>query len=146
MATESPNFQFSALPMGSGRDDSAFPLLHKRVRFEDATTPEPQKFQTDLMESAPSVTQSPTSSPASYASTLLQPLGAQNLNSVAMLGDFVLEDDDFHIYSGTRGRNIDFSHKVEDKLNLEWGCAAIIKLMGRPHSDNAFKFMLAGLK
>lgn len=82
----------------------------------------------------------------SYASTLLQPLGARNLNNVAMLGDFVLEDDDYQICSGIRGLNIDFSPKVEDKLNLEWSCAAVIKLIGRPHSENAFKFMPVGLK
>ncbi|XP_062007348.1 uncharacterized protein LOC133724601 [Rosa rugosa] len=97
------------------------------------------------MESTPTESVPQAAAPLSYASTLLQPLGSRVLSSKAMLGDFTLEDDDYEISEGKRGPNISFSQKVEEKLNLDWNCAAIVKLMGNPKSDNAFEFMHRGL-
>lgn len=83
--------------------------------------------------------------PVSYAATLIQPLGARSLNSEVMLGDFVLEDDDVQVSECPRGPDIRFSQKVEAKLNFEWNCTVIVKLMGKPNSENAYKFMFEGL-
>lgn len=62
-----------------------------------------------------------------------------------MLGDFVLEDEDVEILDGPHGPEISFSHKVEEQLKFEWNCVLIVKLMGRPNSDNAYKFMFDSL-
>lgn len=83
--------------------------------------------------------------PASYAATLLQPIGARNFNSEVMLGDFALEEDDFQISEGTRGPKFKFSKEVEEKLNFEWNNAVIVKLMGKLNTANAYKFMFDSL-
>lgn len=56
--------------------------------------------------------------PVSYATTLLQPLSAHSFNSEVMMGDFSIEDDDFHVSDGTRGPKFRFSQKVEEKTTL----------------------------
>ncbi|XP_061993911.1 uncharacterized protein LOC133711841 [Rosa rugosa] len=80
--------------------------------------------------------------PMSYANSLMQPLGRL---STAMMEDFVLGEDDYKITEGKLGPNISFSQRVEDKLDLDWSCAVIIKLMGRPNTENAYDFMKKAL-
>lgn len=117
------------------------PTTNAFVSYEDEVSPKLGKIQPDPMESAPAEV-----SPASYASTLLQGLSSLNLNNSAMLGDFVLGDEDYQITPGKRGPSICFSQRVKDMLNLDWDCAAIVKLMGKPNSENAYNFMYSGLK
>lgn len=50
------------------------------------------------------------------------------------------------VSDGKLGPNICFSYRVNDTLDLEWRCAVIVKLMGKPNSTNAWKFMLDSLK
>lgn len=83
--------------------------------------------------------------PASYAATLLQPFGAQDFNSEIMLGDFVLEEEDFQVSEDSRGPSFCFSSKVEEKLYSKWNCVVIVKLMGKPNIDNAYTFMFDAL-
>lgn len=97
------------------------------------------------MDSMDSGNPLPNPIPISYAATLLQPIGARDFNSEAMLGDFVLEDEDFQVSDGSRGPSFCFSSKVEEKLNSEWNCAVIVKLMGKPNVENAYKFMFDAL-
>lgn len=86
-----------------------------------------------------------SASHARYAATLIQPIGARSFNSDVMLGDFVLEDEDVEILKGPHGPEMSLSHEVEEKLNFEWNCVVIVKLMGKPNSKNAYKFMFDGL-
>ena len=58
-----------------------------------------------------------------------------------MLGDFALENEDFLVSEGAHGPNFLFSQKIEDKLNSEWNYAVIVKLIGKPNVENAYKFM-----
>lgn len=81
--------------------------------------------------------------PRSYASSLLNPL---NQFQQTMTKEFTLGDEDFTVSKGTCGPKICFSQRVEDKLDFDWQCAMIIKLMGKPNTANAFKFMFDGLK
>lgn len=145
MATASPTFHFSATPTASGGEVSPASCLHKRVRLETTETlndcnPEIEPtLSIDVDNSTQKI------KPASYAATLLQPLGARDFNSEVMLGDFTLEEDDFVTSKGARGPSFLFSQKVEDKLNSEWNCAVIVKLMGKPNVENAYKFMFDAL-
>lgn len=119
--------------------------LHKRARVEDAEIPTIQKLQFGSMDSEVPANPPLAPKPASYASTLLKPLGTRILNSEIMIDDFALDEEDVQISTCDHGPNIDFSQKVEDKLDCEWNCAVIVKLMGKPNSENAFKFMLDSL-
>ena len=93
-------------------------------------------------ESDPSIP-NPHPKPASYASRLMSPLG---LTSCATVDEFVMTDEDVQIRGGTLGPNVCFSQRVKDKLELEWRCAVIVKLIGKPNSTNAWKFMVDSLK
>lgn len=143
--TASSIFCFSATPNGSGGE--ACPSLgpHKRSRPETSETLVNSKTQLDSNVVMDSDNSCEPTKPVSYAATLIQPLGARSLNSEVMLGDFVLEDADVQVSEGPGGPDIRFSQKVEAKLNFEWNCAVIVKLMGKPNSENAYKFMFDGL-
>lgn len=86
---------------------------------------------------------SPPVTPMSYASTL------KNLMDrfrQTMMDDFELTNSDFLFWDGKHGPDITFSKKVHDKLDYDWRCVVIVKLMGKPNSANAFNFMLGGLR
>ncbi|XP_062021050.1 uncharacterized protein LOC133737531 [Rosa rugosa] len=95
--------------------------------------------ETAPMDSPESVTLKP---PLSYAASVLSPISRF---STAMMEDFVLGEDDYTITDGKLGPNIRFSQRVEDKLDLDWNCAVIVKLMGRPNTENAYDFMKRAL-
>lgn len=126
---------------------SATPSLgpHKRSGVETSETLVNSKTQSESDVVMDSVNSGEPTMPVSYAATLIQPLGPRSLNSEVMLVNFVLEDDDVQVSECPRGPDIRFSQKVEAKLNFEWNCAVIVKLMGKPNSENAYKFMFEGL-
>lgn len=130
--------------MGTGGEAHTTSYLHKRVRMDASETPE--TFNPQLEPDVPMDSEGPPKSmPMSYAATLIQPIGGRAFNSEVMLGDFTLENDDFLVSEGSRGPSFLFSQKVEDKLNSEWNCAVIVKLMGKPNVENAYKFMFDAL-
>lgn len=131
--------------MGSGGEDSPPLGHHKRSRVESSESLDTQKTHPDTTDVMNSDNPRQSANPMSYAATLIQPLGTRSFVSEAMIGDFVLEEDDVQISEGPRGPDISFSQKVEEKLNCEWNCAVIVKLMGKPNSENAYKFMFEGL-
>lgn len=79
----------------------------------------------------------------SYASRLLNPLSHYG---TAAVEDFEITEDDYSINPGTIAQNICFSQRVKNKLDIEWRCAVIVKLMGKPNAINAYTFMHSGLK
>lgn len=81
-------------------------------------------------------------SPRSYASTLLNPVRSLHSPPVE---NFSISDEDYTITEGKHGPNLRFSEHVDAKFDLEWSCSVIVKLMGRPNSENAYKFMWDGL-
>ncbi|KAK9951004.1 hypothetical protein M0R45_006466 [Rubus argutus] len=83
------------------------------------------------------------SSSKSYASMLLNPLSHYGN---AATDDFDSTEDDCSYSTGKIGHKVRFSERVYDKINLEWRCAVIIKLVGKPNSTNAFKFMSDSLR
>jgi hypothetical protein len=78
----------------------------------------------------------------SYASTLLNPVRSFLSHPVENLS---IGAEDYTITDGKHGPNLCFSELVDAKLDLEWSCSVIVKLMGRPNSENAYKFMWDGL-
>lgn len=83
------------------------------------------------------------SSSKSYASTLLNPLSHYG-NAIIDESEFTEDDCSYTI--GKIGPKVRFSGRVHDKINLEWYCVVIIKLVGKPYSTNAIKFMSDSLK
>ncbi|XP_062028817.1 uncharacterized protein LOC133744790 [Rosa rugosa] len=63
-----------------------------------------------------------------------------------MTEDFEFNDDDCTYSQGKHGQNVSFSEKVHNKLDFEWRCVVVVKLMGKPNSTNTFDFMLRGLR
>lgn len=120
--TASSTFHFSATPSGSGGEVSPTSNLHKRVRLEPNESPTGCNPEIETTMSMDTDCATQKLKPASYAATLLQPLGGRDFNSEIMLGDFTLEEEDFVASKGTRGPSFLFSQKVEDKLNSEWNC------------------------
>nr|XP_011470766.1 PREDICTED: uncharacterized protein LOC105353385 isoform X1 [Fragaria vesca subsp. vesca]XP_011470767.1 PREDICTED: uncharacterized protein LOC105353385 isoform X1 [Fragaria vesca subsp. vesca] len=78
-----------------------------------------------------------------YASTLKNPVDRYRQT---MTEEFDFTDDDCIYSSVKHGQNVSFSSKVHNKLDFDWRCAVIVKLMGRPNSTNSFEFMLRGLR
>lgn len=120
----------------------ASPTQHKRVRTDDVLGDKLKAVQ---------VTESEPDCPIicgangnqSYASMLLNPLH-QYRN--APIENFEFADEDCVHSMGKTGPNTCFSQRLHDKLDLEWRCAVIIKLMGKPNSSNALKFMADSLR
>lgn len=131
-----PTFTFSALPMGSGDEESQIPSQRKRIRHGDELSADLQIVQMDAGET-PSPNSRTVTSGLSYASTLM---GPANQSHHAATKDLVLEAEDCQFSQGKRGPKISFSQKVHDKLNFNWKSAVIVKLMGKPYSTNAFQF------
>lgn len=131
--------------MGNGGESSSPSPLHKRTRTDDSDPISISPGQADLASTRSNFQRSSAPKPFSYAATLIQPLGARNFNSEVMTCDFSIEDDDFQVSKGVKGPKFQFSNKVEEKLNLEWNSAVIVKLMGRPNTANAYKFMFDSL-
>lgn len=138
-----PSFTFSALPMGSGGEDFTSPTQHKRVRTDDF----PQdKLQASLMTDTERISPKPLGAPnnqTSYASMVLNPL---NHYSGPAIEEIEFADEDCVYSKGKLGTNVCFSERVYNKLDLGWRCAVIIKLMGKPNSNNAIKFMADSLR
>ncbi|KAL6218937.1 hypothetical protein ACLB2K_012144 [Fragaria x ananassa] len=63
-----------------------------------------------------------------------------------MTEEFEFTEDDCVYSPGKHGHNVSFSFEVHNKLDFDWRCAVIVKLMGRPNSTNSFDFMLRGLR
>lgn len=138
----SPIFNFSALPPRSGGDEanSLFQLKRSRNGSElssDLAALRMEDLDSRLHSNSPPVT------PMSYASTLK--------NSVdrfrqTMTEEFDFTEDDYSYKNGKHGADIFFSEKVHSKLDYDWRCAVIVKLIGKPNATNAFNFMLGGLR
>ncbi|XP_062028432.1 uncharacterized protein LOC133744316 [Rosa rugosa] len=79
----------------------------------------------------------------SYASMLKNPIDRYH---TTMTEDFELTDADCTYTQGKHGQNVSFSQKVHNKLDFDWRCAVVVKLMGKPNSTNTFDFMLKGLR
>lgn len=120
----------------------ASPTQHKRVRTDDVLGDKLKAVQ---------VTESEPDCPIicgangnqSYASMLLNPLHHYRN---APIENFEFADEDCVHSMGNTGPNTCFSQRLHDKLDLEWRCAVIIKLMGKPNSSNALKFMADSLR
>lgn len=78
---------------------------------------------------------SKASSSMSYASMLLNHYGS------AAIDDSEFTDEDWSYSDGKMGPFVCFSERVNDKIDLVRRCAMIIKLVGKPNSTNALKFM-----
>jgi hypothetical protein len=63
-----------------------------------------------------------------------------------MTEELTLGAENFTISKGKCGPKIYFSKRVEGKLDFDGQCVVIIKLIGKPNTANAFKFMFDGLK
>ncbi|XP_024190474.1 uncharacterized protein LOC112194471 [Rosa chinensis] len=63
-----------------------------------------------------------------------------------MTEDFKFTNEDCIYTQGKHGQNVSFSEKVHNKLDFDWRCAVVVKLMGKPNSTNTFDFMLKGLR
>ncbi|XP_061994000.1 uncharacterized protein LOC133711948 [Rosa rugosa] len=85
----------------------------------------------------------PHRSDSSYVSKLKNPIDRY---SKMMMEDFEFTDKDCTYTQGKHGQNVSFSEKVHNKLDYNWHCAVVIKLMGKPNSTNTFDFMLKGLR
>lgn len=142
MTETSPVFTFAALPMGGGGDDPVTPSQHKRVRTDDNLCDKLEAIQVTSSEPASPILNSVSPS-MSYASMLLNPMS--NYGSAAT-DDFDTTDEDCTYDIGNEVPSVCFSSRLKDKLNLKWRCAVIIKLVGKPNSSNALKFMSDSLK
>ncbi|KAK9938790.1 hypothetical protein M0R45_015510 [Rubus argutus] len=134
-------FTFFALPVESGREELPSLGQNKRSRCDDVLGDKLQATQTTVVE-----LDSPLPGPPivdSYATQLLNPLSQYGKVAVE---DFEMTDEDYQIKPGSVAPNCCFSQRVKDKLELEWRCAVIIKLMGKPNSSNTFTFMFNSLK
>ncbi|XP_024195606.1 uncharacterized protein LOC112198713 [Rosa chinensis] len=78
-----------------------------------------------------------------YASTLKNPVDRYRKT---MTEEFDFNDEDCTYSQGKHGQNVSFSEKVHNKLDFDWRCAVVVKLMGKPNSTNTFDFMLRGLR
>lgn len=67
-------------------------------------------------------------------------------NPIDQLEDLEMTDEDCAFTAGKHGLNVSFSKKVHNKLDYDWRCAVVVKLIGKPNSVNAFDFMLGGLR
>lgn len=135
----SPIFTFSALPPGSGGEDA---IQRKRVRNGNELNSELEALRMEDLDSRRQASPAPLQQ-MSYASTLKNPVDRFRQT---MVEDFDLTEEDYSISKGKHGENISFSEKVHNKLDYDWRCAVIVKLMGKPNSTNAFEFMLGGLR
>ena len=141
MTANTSLFTFSALPVESGREGLPSLGQNKRSRCDDVLGDKLQATQTTAVE-----LDSPLPGPPivdSYATRLLNPLSQYGK---AVVEDFEMTDEDYQIKLGSVAPNCCFSQRVKDKLELEWRCAVIIKLMGKPNSSNTFTFMFNSLK
>ncbi|XP_024159082.1 uncharacterized protein LOC112166461 [Rosa chinensis] len=86
---------------------------------------------------------SPLQPQMTYASMLKNPVDRYRQT---MIEDFEFNDDDCTYSQCKHGQNVSFSEKVHNKLDFEWRCDVVIKLMGKPNSTNTFDFMLTGLR
>lgn len=142
MTATAPSFTFAALPMGGGGGDIASPSQHKRPRSDDVLDDKLKAVQVTSTESD-STTLNATPNPVSYASMLLNPMS--NYGKAA-IEDVVFSDEDCSYSGDNPVPSVYFSERLKDKLHLEWRCAVIIKLIGKPNSSNALKFMSDSLK
>ncbi|KAK9938789.1 hypothetical protein M0R45_015510 [Rubus argutus] len=132
-------FTFFALPVESGREELPSLGQNKRSRCDDVLGDKLQATQTTVVE-----LDSPLPGPPivdSYATQLLNPLSQYGKVAVE---DFEMTDEDYQIKPGSVAPNCCFSQRVKDKLELEWRCAVIIKLMANcpynitePHPTHA---------
>ncbi|KAL6125130.1 hypothetical protein ACLB2K_073190 [Fragaria x ananassa] len=79
----------------------------------------------------------------SYASSLKN---STERFSQTMSEEFDFTNADCTYSMGKHGQNVSFSEKVHNKLDFEWRCVVVVKLMGKPNSTNSFDFMLKGLR
>lgn len=132
-----PIFAFSALPHGKGGEDLASPLQYKRGQTNDNLCDKLKAVQV-----TPSKSESPLlsnlSTPMSYASMLLNPLSHYGSAST---DDSEFTEEDCFYSTGKMGPKLCFSDRVKDKIDLEWRCAIIIKLIGKTNTTNELKFM-----
>lgn len=142
MTKTPPIFSFSALPTGSGGEFSTPPSYNKRTRTDDLLCDKLKASQVTSSElESPSL--HGLGAPPSYASRLLNLLS--NYRNAAV-ENFEWMDDDVVYTQGKSGPKVCFSQRVNDKLALEWRCAVVVKLMGKPNTQNAYKFMFDSLK
>lgn len=129
--------------MGNGGEDFTSPTQHKRVRTDDFPQDKLQAIlMTESERGSPKLSGAPNNQ-TSYASMLLNPL---NHHPGPAIEEIEFADEDCIYYKGKLGTNVCFSERVYDKLDLKWRCAVIIKLMGKPNSNNAIKFMADSLR
>lgn len=136
------DFTFSALPLGRGGEDLAPPNQNKRSRANDLLFNKTMAAQITDAESADPIRTPPFGSD-SYVALLLNPLSHYGK---AVVEDFEITEEDYTIAPGNIGQNICFSQWIKNKLDIEWRCAVIVKLMGKPNVNNAYTFMYSGLK
>lgn len=128
--------------MEGGGEDLISPSQHKRTRTDDALFDKLQAVQVTNSESdSPPLTT--VSSSMSYASILLNPLSNYG---TAAIDDVEFSEDDCVYATAKSGPSISFSERVKDKINWDWRCAVIIKLVGKPNTTNALKFMSDSLR
>lgn len=142
MTETNPVFTFSTLPNGSGEEDPASPIQHKRSCADDVLYDKLKVVQvTEAEPNSPCLGNA--SKPLSYALMLLNPL---NHYGSTAIDDADFNDEDCSYLNGQLAPSVDFSSHLLDKLDLDWRCALIIKLVGKPNSTNALKFMSDSLK
>ncbi|KAK9912767.1 hypothetical protein M0R45_036611 [Rubus argutus] len=125
MTETNPGFTFSAIPNGSGGEDLASPLQHKRSRTDDVLCDKVKAVQvTETEPDSPCL--GTASKSLSYASMLLNPL---NHYGSAAIDDADFNDEDCSYLNGQSAHGVDFSTRLLDKLDLDWRCAVIIKLV-----------------
>lgn len=137
-----PAFSFSALPMGDGGEERSPSSQYKRFRSDDLLCDKLKAGQVTSSETESPLLNSNASS-TSYASMLLNPMS--NYGKAA-IDDIEFSDEDCTYSDGDSVPSVLFSERLKDKLNLDWRCAVIIKLVGKPNSSNALKFMADSLK
>ncbi|KAK9905280.1 hypothetical protein M0R45_000332 [Rubus argutus] len=131
MTETNPGFTFSAIPNGSGGEDLASPLQHKRSRTDDVLCDKLKVVQvTETEPDSPCL--GTASKPLSYASMLLNPL---NHYGSAAIDDADFNDEDCSYLNGQSAHGVDFSAHLLDKLDLDWRCAVIIKLVETETED-----------
>ncbi|KAL6218323.1 hypothetical protein ACLB2K_011537 [Fragaria x ananassa] len=137
-----PTFVFSALPPGSGGGGDSTMMQRKCVKNGGDSSADFAAFQMEDIDSSVQPS-SILKSQMNYASTLKNPVDRYRQT---MTEEFDFTDDDCIYSSVKHGQNVSFSSKVHNKLDFDWRCAVIVKLMGRPNSTNSFEFMLRGLR
>lgn len=129
-------FIFSAAPLGSGGTSESMSNQRKRTKSGGDISSDMEALRVEDLDS--SLQSSSFLKPSmSYASTLVNPPLSET---------FEFSDNDCSYSVGRHGQNVSFSEKVHCKLDFEWRCAVVVKLMGKPNSTNTFDFMLRGLR